>query len=293
MGAPERNTFTFFPHEKQTLEELFSRYLISGKNRYLMMRDERILIDGIPARDRDIVLSPDTAVTIVNEAADPGFAVSSRPCTVVYEDDIVYVVHKDPGVIIHGDPDDSTCLAAMAAAWQKERGIMTPVRYIHRLDRETTGLVLFVKQPFFQPWFDDRLAAKKIVRTYLAACSGNARPGSTYTFRKPIGRDRHVSGKYRVSPSGKTALTHAGCLQKKDGLLLMECRLETGRTHQIRVHLADAGMPIVNDPLYGKPCSLLKHMGLWACRLAFTDPLDGSVRRVNDIPDPDFDLFCL
>ena len=226
---------------------------------------------------------------ITSPESEIDYPFSSEPCEVVYEDDIVYIVHKEPGIIIHSDTED--CLANKAALYQSLNGLNQPVRYLHRLDRDTSGLVMFVKNLFFQPWLDAQLREKNISRIYEAITTGNGKVGQKFTYNQPIGKDRHVNGKYRQSKTGKPAVTKCQLLAKKNGYLLMECHLQTGRTHQIRVHLSSNSHPIVNDPLYGVKSNDFKHMGLWAKKMVFTDPLTSEEITVTDYPNPDYDLF--
>ncbi len=276
--------------EGKTVSGLLDMYLISPGNRHLMKTEGTLLINRVPVKDEQTVLHAKDTVTILVKDEDPGFIPAEEECEVVYEDDLVYVVHKDAGVIVH-DTERNDTLASMAAQWQNAHGLHVPVRYIHRLDKDTSGLVLFVKVPFFQAWFDDQLRKKEIRRHYLAVCTGRAKKGQKFTFDQPIGRDRHVSGKYRVSDTGKPALTRAECMDTKNGFLLMSCELETGRTHQIRVHLSHSRHPIVNDPLYGVPSASFRHMCLWADRIEFRNPVTGELCSVSDRENPDFAFF--
>lgn len=274
-------------HEK-TLRDFFDYYVQSKKNRYLLMQNNRVLVNHKKPEDENIELHTKDIVTIIIPEEDVDFNPSDIECKVVYEDDFVYVAHKDPGMIVHGDEDS---LANLAARYQIDHDIHYPVRYIHRLDEDTTGLVLFVKIPFFQPWFDKMLAEKKIHRHYYAISTGRAKINQGFNWDMPIGKDRHVNGKYRVSKTGQTAFTKARCIARKGDYLLMRCELETGRTHQIRVHMSASNHPIVNDPLYGVPSSDFKHMGLWAYEIIFTNPVTGVECVARDIMNQDFELF--
>ncbi len=274
--------------DQKPLSDFFDYYVQSKKNRYLLFQENRILINRKkPSSENDLLHKKDV-VTIILPNEDIDYEPSEKECKVVYEDDFVYIVHKDPGMIIHGD---SECLAKQAARYQLNHNIHTPVRYIHRLDEDTTGLVLFCKIPFFQPWFDKMLQEKNIHRHYLAICTGKAKINQGFRWDKPIGRDRHVSGKYRISETGQEALTKARCLARINDYLLMECELETGRTHQIRVHMSSSNHPIVNDPLYGLPSLDFKHMCLWANKITFTNPVTLQECTVTDIPNKDFKMF--
>jgi 23S rRNA pseudouridine1911/1915/1917 synthase len=275
---------------KKTVGDFLDEFRQSKKNRYILVRDKLLLLDDVPVSDLSQLLG-DHKLTIMIPAEEPGCLPAEEPCRVVYEDAFVYIVHKEPGVIIHGGREDTTCLNAMAARYQLDHNIRTPVRPVHRLDRETAGLVLYSKIPFFQPWFDEQMAQKKIRRHYLAVCKGTCRPGKAFDCTERIGRDRHRSGRYIVSPTGETALTHVECLKQKGYTVLMGCTLETGRTHQIRVHLSHHKFPIVNDELYGVKSNAFRHMGLWADEITFRSPLSNKKHRIHDLPNEDYAYF--
>lgn len=275
--------------EDISLAEFLRSYHISGKKKYELLQEHQITINRNDASGNEILHGKDR-ITFALPSQEIDYQPAETECEVVYEDDFVYVARKEPGIIVH-DPDDPDCLASKAAAYQRNHGIQSPVRYIHRLDRETTGLVLFVKIPLLQAWYDAKLEEKEIEREYLAITGGKGHAGQRFTYNQNIGRDRHVSGKYRFSSTGKEAITKAVVLDRKHDLLLMRCRLLTGRTHQIRVHLSGNRHPIINDPLYGIPSSQFEHMCLWADMIRFSDPFTGKQRTVQDTFNEDFAKF--
>lgn len=277
---------------KKSVESFLDDYRISRKNRSLLVREEKLYLDDTPVKDLNELIGS-RCLSIVLDETEPDWVKSSQPCEVVYEDAFVFVVHKDAGVIIHGDPDDTECLNAMAAKWICDQGYHFPVRPLHRLDRDTRGLVLYSKIPFFQPWLDAMMEEKQIRRHYLAICYGKAEPGAKFTCSEPIGRDRHQNGVYRVSKTGVKAVTKAEILASKGKYLLIGCELETGRTHQIRVHLSSRGYPIVNDPLYGKASRDFEHMGLWADEIEFRSPLTRKKHRIHDRMLSEYEIFGL
>ena len=271
------------------LSEYLKSLHLSGKKRYDLVQNHDLLLNRSDAAGNETLHKKDR-ITFRLESGEVDYTPSSRPCEVVYEDDFVYVAHKEPGIIVH-DAEDTDCLASQAAAWQLENGLYTPVRYIHRLDRETTGLVLFVKIPLLQGWYDAMLEEKKIERRYLAITGGKGHAGQKFTYNQKIGRDRHEAGKYRFSSTGKEALTKAVVLDRRQDDLLLRCHLLTGRTHQIRVHLSGNRHPIVNDPLYGIPSSRYQNMGLWADTLLFPNPFTDEIAVAKDHPNPDYVHF--
>ncbi|MCH4208096.1 MAG: RluA family pseudouridine synthase [Solobacterium sp.] len=277
--------------EGKDLQDFFDRYDLSKKTRYLELTNGAIELNHEVTKNPRHQLKPGDLLAIRTPEEPLGFKPADVECPIVYEDDFVYVAHKDRGLIIHGEYDQQDTLATQAAAYQANHDINVPVRYIHRLDKDTVGLVLFVKIPFFQAWFDKQLSEKKIQRHYYAITTGKAKNGQHFIYNGKIGRDRHVAGKYRISETGVEALTRVECVNQKGPYLLMSCQLETGRTHQIRVHLSNSGHPIVNDPLYGVPAHLFSGMGLWADEIDFTNPVTGETCKAVDSENIDFLYF--
>ena len=263
------------------LDDFLQEYVVPEKtaNRYL--RSGRFLINSLPCRDLSAPLKTDDMFTVVFEPEGIDWAPAPEEASVVYEDAFVYIVHKPAGIIIHSDKDAADCLNAMAARYQISRGIHAPVRPLHRLDRETEGLVIYSKIPFFQPWLDQQLKEKRIRRSYYALCRGKCTAGKSFTVNAPIGKDRHRNGVYRISKTGKQAVTECTCLFSENGYSLFRCVLQTGRTHQIRVHLSSHGFPIVNDPIYGVRDRLIRQMGLWAYEIVYTSPVSGKKHKIK------------
>ncbi len=287
---PGRLTLTIpSEYEASSLNDYLKTLHISGKKKYQILQEHQLQINRNDASGNESLHAGDR-LTFLLPPQEVDYQPAEQECEVVYEDDFTFVAKKEPGIIVH-DPDDPDCLASMAATWQLNRGIQAPVRYIHRLDRETSGLVLFVKIPLLQAWYDAKLEEKAIEREYLAITGGKGHAGQRFTYNQPIGRDRHVSGKYRFSSTGKEAITKCEVLERRKDLLLIRCRLLTGRTHQIRVHLSGNRHPILNDPLYGIPSDKFKHMCLWADTLRFENPFSQEQIVVKDSRNPDFDYF--
>lgn len=172
---------------------------------------------------------------------------------VLYEDDHMIIFNKPAGIDTHPNEAGQTGTLANAAAFHMQsNGELTRPRHIHRLDRDTTGAVLFAKHAFIGAILDKMLEERLIKRTYLALTDGiiQQKKGS---INKPIGRDRHHPTRRRVSDTGQKAITHFKVISriKEEYLTLIECSLDTGRTHQIRVHFSDLGHPLAGDSLYG------------------------------------------
>jgi 23S rRNA pseudouridine1911/1915/1917 synthase len=160
------------------------------------------------------------------------------------------------------------------------------IRYVHRLDADTTGVLLFAKSPGAVNTFGKLFESRKMEKVYLAVIAGVPRQRD-WICRLKLGRDAKDRRKSRVDPRhGKEAETHFRVLQVGNGTTLVEARPLTGRTHQIRVHLAESAFPVVGDELYGRPDS--SGLALRAVRLAYVDPF---TRRQVEIRAPSAE-FC-
>ncbi len=204
-----------------------------------------------------------------------GVLPENNPVDVLYEDDHLIIVNKPAGIDTHPNkPNQKGTLANAIAFYYKLNGLQIRVRHIHRLDRDTSGAVIFAKHDLAQSILDQHLQVKKIKRTYLAIVKGKLSPLKGI-INKPIGRDRHHATRRRVSPNGQKAITHYK-VDKYDphkNISVLSLQLETGRTHQIRVHLSSINHPIIGDTLYGGNQNLIKRQALHAKQVSLLHPL--------------------
>lgn len=210
------------------------------------------------------------------------YAPVERSVGLLYEDDFCLVVHKPAGLKVHPDGAGSPpTLANLVAGVFAQRGEPVAPGHIHRLDEYTSGPVLYAKNAMAQLKLDAAMARKEIGRVYTALVEGQVSP-TLRVIHEPIGRDRHHPSRRRVSPSGKDALTRVELVETYPKASLVRLTLETGRTHQIRVHLSHAGHPLVGDALYGGGSRLFPHQALHGESLTFPHPLTGELIRVDD-----------
>ncbi|MFO1442708.1 RluA family pseudouridine synthase [Bacillus sp. Bva_UNVM-123] len=193
---------------------------------------------------------------------------------VLYEDDHMIVFNKPAFMDTHPNSlhDETNTLANAAAFHLLAKGEIRKVKHIHRLDRDTSGAVLFAKHQLAGSLLDKLLEERRIKRTYLALVHGKLTLKKG-TIQEPIGRDRHHPTRRRVSPTGQPATTHYELLEtfRKEDLSLIKCQLDTGRTHQIRVHLSSIGHPLAGDLLYGgRP--IINRQALHAAKLQIPHP---------------------
>lgn len=225
---------------------------------------------------------------------------------ILYEDETCVAVNKPAGIIVHGDGTGAPTLAQLTAELLARRGVpderLRALQPVQRLDRDTTGIVLFSLSKESQGALDRMIAERRASKRYLALVEGSV-AWSERTLSEPIGRDRHDARRMRVSPTGKPAKSRAKVIERlvsPDGraVTLLAVDLFTGRKHQIRVHLAHAGHPIVGDALYNPRCimpraktSQERPLMLHAWKLAFEHPVTGAKARITAEPPASFGLF--
>ena len=209
----------------------------------------------------------------------PLLAGGGRPASAeaLYEDDWCLVLLKPSGMPVHpAHPGMGGTLDEAAVRHVLRAGDPLPVRHIHRLDMDTSGPVLYAKNDLAQLRMDEAMRSKRIERRYVAIVHGVPRPRSG-KIDAPIGRDRHHGSRRRVTPGGDRAVTHYETVKASGGLALVKVRLETGRTHQIRVHFSHIGHPLLGDTLYGAPADpFLPHQALHGESLTFPHPWTGG-----------------
>lgn len=212
------------------------------------------------------------------------------PLSIVYEDDDVLVVDKPSGMVVHPAPGHYTGTLVNALLYHIKElsgGDANRPGIVHRIDKDTSGLLMVAKNDFAHQALQAELKDKKTERVYLALVDGMVGHPSG-RIDAPIGRDEFDRKKMAVTAKGKPAVTHFEVLKRYVGATLVKCRLETGRTHQIRVHMAQIGHPIVGDPIYG-PKKKAADTGqyLHAHTLSFTHPRSGILLSFSS-PLPDY-----
>ena len=242
------------------------------------IEEGRVLVSGkVPSKS--LKLTGNETIEFTPEESAPIDAVPQDiPLDVVYEDDDVIVVNKPSGLVVHpapGHPDGTLVNALLFHCGASLSGVGGALRpgIVHRIDRDTSGLIIAAKNDYAHQFLSAQLADHTLARTYECIVVGNLREDSG-TVDAPIARDSRDRKRMAVVPGGRRAVTHWTVLARYPGYTHVQCRLETGRTHQIRVHMAYLGHPILGDTVYGakKPVPGLTGQCLHAVGLQFIHP---------------------
>ena len=262
-----------------------------------LIGDGAVAVDGAKASSASAKVAPGTSFRIVLPPPEPlDIEAQDIPLDIVFEDEHLLVVNKPAGMVVHpaaGNRDGTLVNALLHHCRGQLSGINGIERpgIVHRIDKDTSGLLVVAKSDAAHEGLATQFADHSIHRRYLAVCAGHPNPPEG-TVSARLGRSDADRKKMTVLPDdarrGKHAVTHYKLLRKLAGCALIECRLETGRTHQVRVHCASIGHPLIGDPVYGRnPASirpLLRDLGfarqaLHAAELGFIHPVSGERRE--------------
>lgn len=254
----------------------------------------RVLVGGVAVASASAKSAAGAEFTIhLPPTVDPQASPQDIPLVIPYEDEHLIVVDKPAGMVVHpaaGNPDGTLVNALLHHCRGRLSGIGGVARpgIVHRIDKDTSGLLVVAKSDAAHEGLSAQFADHSIERVYLAVANGHPLPPAGMVDAR-VGRSDANRKKMAVLPKessrGKRAITHYKTLERLDGCALLECRLETGRTHQVRVHLASIGHPLVGDPVYGRSSSqlrpLLRELGfhrqaLHAAVLGFVHPVSGK-----------------
>ena len=240
-----------------------------------------VLVNGKPAKAKYAVKEGDVITYVLPEEEVLEYKAEDIPLDIIYEDADVAVVNKPQGMVVHPSAGHTSGTLVNALMYHVKdlssiNGVVRP-GIVHRIDKDTSGLLMIAKNDKAHNALAAELKDKKSLRKYVAIVHGNL-PNDRGVIEAPIGRSDKDRKKQAVTAKGKPAVTRFTVLERFGNYTLVELQLETGRTHQIRVHMAYIGHPVAGDPLYG-PRKTLKGHGqfLHAKTLGFTHPTTGEL----------------
>ena len=257
-----------------------------------LFKSGEILVDGRPVKASYRVSEGEEAVFEMPEAVLPEITAEDIPLDILYEDEDVIVVNKPKGMVVHpapGNPDGTLVNALLYHCGASLSGIGGAIRpgIVHRIDKDTSGLLVVAKDDATHQALSAQMAVHDIHRVYHAVCYGNLKEDAG-TVCAPIGRDPRDRKRMAVTEqNSKPATTHWRVLERFGNFTYIACTLETGRTHQIRVHMAHIGHPLAGDPVYGPRAVITSLHGqcLHAKELGFLHPATGE-RMLFESPLP-------
>ena len=268
----------------------FSKHILTTMKR----AEHAILLNGLPAFGRTVLKEHDVLKILIPEEVGPeGSIIPVKiPLDILYEDEDILVLNKPADMPVHPSAGNYENTLANGVAWYyKQQGKTFVYRCINRLDRDTTGVLILAKNPLSGALLSAQMKQRQIRRTYLALTDGI--PPKKGTISAPIARmDDSVITREVNFEHGETAVTHYERLDVNDGYSLVELHLDTGRTHQIRVHMKYIGCPLPGDFLYHPDFDRISRQALHSFQLEFTHPITGKpMRFLAPVPEDFLNAF--
>ena len=277
----------------QTINSTLQNELkISSRLLYKLIKLNKIELNHKPCDTRKTGTFGDTiTINFDYEEDNSNIIPTKMNLNIIFEDDWLLVVNKPAGIAIHPSVlhyYDSLCNGIKF--YFDKIGLKKKIRPVNRLDLNTSGLVVFAKCEYIQEYLINQMKNNQFKKEYLAVCNGFFDKKSG-TINLPIARKENSFIERCISENGQTAITHYEVLKEFDNYSLVKCSLETGRTHQIRVHMSAIGHPLLGDSLYGSISDLINRQALHCFNLQFIHPIyNNDLNFWGDLPN-DFKIF--
>ena len=265
-------------HYDNILHVLKEQFLLSDRLITKLKKANKIYLNDLPTYTKKSVTVGDKVSVLIDFEEDNSNIVASNiPLDIIYEDDYLLVINKPANIAIHPSIlhfDNS--LSNGVKFYFDKLGLKKKIRIVNRLDRNTSGIVVFAKNEYIQECLIKQMKTKELKKEYLAIAKGILKSKSD-TLNFPIARKEGSIIERTVSSDGDSAITHYDVVKEFNNLSLVHIVLETGRTHQIRVHFSYIGHPILGDTLYGSPSELINRQALHSYKLTFIHPVTKKV----------------
>ena len=252
-----------------------------------LIEEKQILVNEKSVKTSYTVQKGDKITITIPEAKETTLKPQDIPLDIVYEDDDILVVNKAKGMVVHpaaGNPEGTLVNAVMAHCKGNLSGIGGELRpgIVHRLDKDTSGLLIVAKNDKAHIQMSKQIQDREVKKIYIALVRGIISENEA-TINMPIGRSMQDRKKMAVTKKGKEAITHFQVLERFDKYTLLKVKIDTGRTHQIRVHMAEIGHPCIGDEVYssGKNKWGIKGQALHAKSLEFKHPITGKKMKLE------------
>lgn len=276
------STILTFTADGRRLDVLLSEQSDLTRSRVAALMEEgHVTVDGTPVTKAGLKAKPGQTIILTIPAPKPAVPEAQDiPLTILYEDNDLAVVVKPCGMVVHpaAGNEDGTLVNALLHHLDSLGGIGGELRpgIVHRLDKDTSGLLLVAKNDASQLALSEQLSARSMEKHYRALVEGNIREDSG-RVEAAIARSKKDRKKMAVDPEGREAITEWTVLARGNGVTLLDVHILTGRTHQIRVHTKHIGHPVCGDPIYGSPKGAkVPRLMLHAYSLSFTHPTSGE-----------------
>ena len=268
-------------------EVLKAEFSMSDRLLLKLKKLDKIYLNGNVTSVNHPVLENDLIECYLDYEEDNSNIIPTEiPLNIIYEDEAYILVNKPAGIPVHPSMDHYTdSLSNGIAFYFNQIGLKKKIRPVNRLDKDTSGIVIFAKNEYIQECLVRQMKSKEFIKRYIAVVTGSL-DNLEGTINAPIARKEGSIIERCVSETGDIAITHYKVLKRKTDFDIVECILETGRTHQIRVHFAYLGHSLLSDTLYGTSSSLINRQALHAYEVEFTHPLSKKkVKYIATVPE--------
>jgi len=277
----ENDTYINLKDLLKNYYQISDRLLVKLKhNQKLFINNQKAFVD-MPLKFGDVI-----TIHIDFIEDNSNIVATKMPLNIVFEDEALLIINKPAKTPVHPSMDHfKDSLSNGVKYYFNEIGLQKKIRPVNRLDKDTSGLVVFAKNEYVQECLIKQMQTKQFVKEYIAICDGTFE-NKNGTINVPIARKENSIIERCVSEAGDTAITHYEVLKNANNYSVVKCILETGRTHQIRVHMAHIGHPLFGDTLYGTTSPLISRQALHAYKISFIHPITKQKSElIAEIPE--------